>query len=106
MRTLAFALLLAVSGSAAALAQQDRSYYNDRAYESQRDRPNDYYGESRDRWNEQRRYDDQRSYEQNRDAERWREQQAYERGRDAERNQQRDQNNNVIAPLEQLFNRR
>ena len=43
MRALALALLLASSSIATALAQQDPSYYTDRAYEARRnhgDRPN------------------------------------------------------------------
>jgi len=105
MRTLALALLLAVSGGAAALAQQDPRYYNDRAYESRRDHPNEYYGE-RDRYDDQRSYNDQRSYEDRRDAERWREQEAYDRGRsEAERNQQGNQND-IVNSLGRMFNNR
>ena len=36
MRALAFALLLGLSWTATALAQQDPSYYTDRAYEARR----------------------------------------------------------------------
>jgi hypothetical protein len=100
MRTLALALLLAVSGSVAALAQQDRSYYSDRDYQWRRDHPNEYY-DQRDR------YSEQRSNQDRRDAERWREQEAYDRGRqEAERNQQNNGQNDIVNSIGRMFNNR
>jgi len=97
MRTLALALLLAVSGSVAALAQQDPSYYSERAYQWRADHPNQAY--------DARRSDDRRA-EDRRDAERWREQQAYERGRqEADRNQQNGQND-IVNSIGRMFNNR
>jgi hypothetical protein len=95
MRTLVLALLLAVSGSVAAFAQQepkDPSYYSERAYQWRADHPNQAY--------DARRSDDRR------DAERWREQQAYERGRqEADRNQQNGQND-IVNSIGRMFNNR
>ena len=105
MRTLALALLLAVSGSAAALAQQDPSYYSDRAYEWRRDHPNEAY-DQRDRYNDQRSYNE-RSFQDRRDADRQREEQAYERGRreaDRERQNSGDSGNDVVNSIGRMFN--
>ena len=104
MRTLALALLLALSGSVAAFAQQhDPSYYSERAYQWRQDHPGQYYDERNPPW------DNRQGYEDQRDAQRWHDEQAYERGRrDAERDRQNsgDNGNDIVNSIGRMFNNR
>jgi hypothetical protein len=106
MRTLALALLFAIGGSAAAMAQHDPSYYTDRATQERAEREAN--GDYHDYWDQSpprgRTYEERGTYEPRRDAERRREQEAYDRGRrEADRNQQGNQND-IVNSIGRMFN--